>query len=180
MTPTTRRATSRSDRGRTPRRSKEAVPRAGVSLKLETILVPLDGSSLAESAVWPAADLAKQVGARLLLLRVAEPSTLPGDLTEKPVRLVGEATAYLSSIGRTLFLSGVKGIDTTVRTGRPAASIAEVARSAAVDLIVMTTHGRSGLGRMLLGSVAQSVLRGTRTPVLLLRGPGRPDPQARA
>ena len=52
--------------------------------------------------------------------------------------------------------------------------VVEAARAGKVDLIVMTTHGRSGLGRLILGSVAEAVLRGTTTPILLVRAGGAP------
>ena len=56
-----------------------------------------------------------------------------------------------------------------VRRGEPAAEIAAAARDAGADLIAMTTHGRSGLGRLLFGSVAESVLRRAEIPVFLMR-----------
>ena len=65
-------------------------------------------------------------------------------------------------------------METSVWYGPAAYAIVEAARIRKVDQIVMTTHGRSGLGRLLLGSVAESVLRGTTTPILLLRAEGAP------
>ena len=70
---------------------------------------------------------------------------------------------------------GVKDVATSVWYGPPVESIADAARYRSADLIVMTTHGRSGLSRLLLGSVAEAVLRATTTPVLLLR-PGQSAP----
>jgi nucleotide-binding universal stress UspA family protein len=58
--------------------------------------------------------------------------------------------------------------------GPPAASIVDAARLRGIDLIVMTTHGRSGLGRLILGSVAEAVLRGTTVPILVLRATDAP------
>jgi hypothetical protein len=58
--------------------------------------------------------------------------------------------------------------------GAPGVSIVDAAAARHTDLIVMTSHGRSGLGRLIMGSVAESVLRGTTTPVLLLRAAGAP------
>jgi nucleotide-binding universal stress UspA family protein len=68
----------------------------------------------------------------------------------------------------------VRNLETSVWYGPAAPAIVDAARLRKVDLIVMTTHGRSGLGRLILGSVAESVLRGTSTPILLLRAPGAP------
>jgi nucleotide-binding universal stress UspA family protein len=144
-------------------------------MKLGTILVPLDGSALAEAALPRALELAEVSGARLVLLRAALASTLPGaDSTEAQVRVVREAEAYLANVrDRLTRRSGVK-IETSVWYGPPAYAIVEAARIQKVDEIVMTTHGRSGLGRLLLGSVAESVVRGTTTPILLLRAEGAP------
>jgi nucleotide-binding universal stress UspA family protein len=145
-------------------------------MKLGTILVPLDGSVLAEAALPKALELAAASGARVLLLRAAQAQTLPGvDPTEAQVRVVSEAEAYLAEVQKRLAggQGGVK-IETSVWYGPAAHAIVEAARTHRVDEIVMTTHGRSGLGRLLLGSVAESVLRGTTTPILLLRAEGAP------
>jgi nucleotide-binding universal stress UspA family protein len=69
---------------------------------------------------------------------------------------------------------GVKQVETSVWYGQAAASIVEAARVRNANLIVMASHGRSGLGRLILGSVAESVLRSTDTPILLVRAPGAP------
>jgi nucleotide-binding universal stress UspA family protein len=63
----------------------------------------------------------------------------------------------------------VDKVETSVWYGPPAEAIIEAARVRAIDLIVMSSHGRSGLGRLVLGSVAETVLRGTTVPILLLR-----------
>ena len=144
-------------------------------MKPERILVPLDGSLLAEGAIQTAAGLARESGAALVLLRAAEAHTLPGaDPTDAQVAVVREAEEYLTAVAARLGEEGVKGVETSVWYGPPATAIIEAARLQKGDLIVMTTHGRSGLGRLILGSVAESVLRGTTTPILLLRAPGAP------
>lgn len=144
-------------------------------MKPERILVPLDGSLLAEGAIQTAAGLARGSGGTLVLLRAAEAHTLPGaDPTDAQVAVVREAEEYLTAVAARLGEEGVKGVETSVWYGPPATAIIEAARLQKGDLIVMTTHGRSGLGRLILGSVAESVLRGTTTPILLLRAPGAP------
>ncbi|MBI2528296.1 MAG: universal stress protein [Candidatus Rokubacteria bacterium] len=144
-------------------------------MKVERILVPLDGSLLAEAAIKTAVEFARDGAAAVVLLRAAEAHTLPGaDPTEAQVAVVREAEEYLAAVAARLAGQGVKGIETSVWYGPPATAILEATRLQKVDLIVMTTHGRSGLGRLILGSVAESVLRGTATPVLLLRAPGAP------
>ena len=144
-------------------------------MKLDTILVPVDGSALAEAALPRALELAEISGARLLLLRAAQASSLPGvDPTEAQARVVREAETYLAHLQERLTRQGDVKVETSVWYGPAAYAIVEAARIHAVDQIVMTTHGRSGLGRLLLGSVAESVLRGTTTPILLLRAEGAP------
>jgi nucleotide-binding universal stress UspA family protein len=142
-------------------------------MKLDTILVPVDGSALAEVALPRALELAEVSGARMLLLRAAQAHTLPGvDPIEAQVKVVREAEAYLADVKERLTGRGGVKVETSVWYGPAAYAIVEAARRYKVDQIVMTTHGRSGLGRLLLGSVAESVLRGTATPILLLRTEG--------
>ena len=139
-------------------------------MKVDTILVPLDGSSLAEAALPRAVELAEGSGAALLLLRAAHAPTLPGvDPTEAQVKVVEEAEEYLTDVAKRLAASGLANVRTSVWYGPAAYAIVEGARLHKADLIVMTTHGRSGLRRLILGSVAESVLRGTTTPILLVR-----------
>jgi nucleotide-binding universal stress UspA family protein len=150
-------------------------------MKLDRILVPLDGSALAESAVAKALEVAGGRAATLLLLRAADAHTLPGvDPTEAQVEVVREAEEYLAAVAARLEEQGIKSVETSVWYGPAAAAIVEASRLRKADLIVMSTHGRSGLGRLILGSVAESVLRGTTTPILLLRAPQAPvePPQA--
>jgi nucleotide-binding universal stress UspA family protein len=145
------------------------------TMKLERILVPLDGSSLAEAALATAVEKARASGARLLLLRAAQAHTLPGmDPTEAELKAVREAETYLAEVQARLARAGTPDVETTVWYGPSAVAIIEAAEFRKVGLIVMTTHGRTGLGRLILGSVAESVLRGSVTPILLLRADGAP------
>jgi nucleotide-binding universal stress UspA family protein len=148
----------------------------GGGMKPERILVPLDGSSLAESALPVAIDLlAAAPTSTLVLLRAAEaPAYLGGDPIEAQVRVVREAEDYLNAVRDRLIRSGVAEVQTSVCYGPPAEFIIETARVAKADMIVMTTHGRSGLSRLVFGSVAEAVLRGTRTPILLIRDAAAP------
>jgi nucleotide-binding universal stress UspA family protein len=144
-------------------------------MKLDRILVPLDGSALAEAALELATDLARGASSTLVLLRAAEAHSLPGvDPSDAQVKVVSEAEGYLAAAAERLRGRGVKHVETSVWYGPPAASIAEAARVRKADLIVMSSHGRSGLGRLMLGSVAESVLRSTSVPILLVRAPGAP------
>ena len=144
-------------------------------MKLDRILVPLDGSLLAEVVLDRAVDLARGGPAIVDLLRAAEAHVLPGlDPTDAQLRVVGEAEDYLATTAQRLREQGVKRVETTVWYGAPAESIVEAARMRKADLIIMSSHGRGGLGRLILGSVAESVLRSTDTPILLIRAPGAP------
>lgn len=144
-------------------------------MKLTKILVPVDGSPLAESAVPTAVALARDSSARVLLLRAAEAHTFPGaDPTDAQVEVVREAEEYLAGLVGRLAEQGFTNVDTSVWYGPPGPAIIEAARLTKSDVIIMTTHGRTGLGRLILGSVAESVLRSSPTPILLLRAPGAP------
>lgn len=145
-------------------------------MKQMAMLVPLDGSTLAEAAITKAMELAEGIpNVKVVLLRSAEAHTFPGaDPTEAQVKVVRDAEEYLTGVGDRVKQEGIKDLETVVWYGPPAYSIVEGARLYDVDLIVMSTHGRSGLGRLILGSVAESVLRGTTTPILLVRLPEAP------
>jgi nucleotide-binding universal stress UspA family protein len=143
-------------------------------MKLRKILVPLDGSRLAEAALGEAIELSRS-GAALVLLRAAEAARVPlADPTEAQVAVVREAEAYLDAVAERARAAGVANVETSVWYGRADDAIVEAARVRDIDLIVMSSHGRSGLGRLVFGSVAESVLRGTTTPILLIRPNGAP------
>lgn len=143
-------------------------------MAFKKILVPLDGSILAEHAIGKAAEVAA-AGGTVMLVRAAEAHCLPGvDPTEMQVAAVREAEEYLARVAARLERDGIKKVQTSVWYGPPASVIVEAAQLRGADLIVMSTHGRSGLGRLILGSVAESVLRSTTTPILLVRASEAP------
>jgi nucleotide-binding universal stress UspA family protein len=149
-----------------------------------TALVPLDGSDLAEAALSSAALLATQVGAKLHLLRVVEPPSYPlyGDgyvyvpIDEEAER--ADAELYLQEQVKRLAGQGVTA-EAEVAYGQPDVAIAKVATEHRADLVVMATHGRGGLARLVLGSVAMGTLRRAHIPLLLTRPLAleRPAPQ---
>ncbi len=144
-------------------------------MKPGKILVPLDGSTLAEAVLPKAVELAKESRATVELLRAVEAHTVPGvDPTEAQIKVVEEGEAYLDTIRAGLKAEGVREVETSVWYGPAAYAIVEAARLHKAELIAMTTHGRSGLGRLILGSVAESVLRGTAVPILLVRAAHAP------
>ncbi len=140
--------------------------------KFKKILVPLDGSSCAETVLPVVERLATELRASLSLLRVAMATTFPGvDPTEAQLKAVQEAEAYLQKVEDRLKAKGFE-VDSHVRFGNDAEEIVEHAAQKEIDLIAMTTHGRSGVKRFLLGSVAEKVLRHATKPIFLVRCQG--------
>ena len=143
-------------------------------MRTKTILIPLDGSEMAEAALAEARQLSGP-DSTLVLVRAASAVALPGtDAIDAQIYAVQEAEAYLDELKTNLEAQGVRGVDVHVWYGPAAAAIVDAARLYGADLIVMSTHGRSGLGRVVFGSVAESVLRGTAVPILLVRPSGAP------
>ncbi|SRR5579884_313220 len=135
---------------------------------LSTILVPLDGSPFAERALPYATTLARAAHARLLLLRAVLAHPLPGtDPALAQLTAVQHAEAALAAVAERLRRDGL-AVDTAVYYDEAATAIADAAHYRHADLIVMSTHGRTGLGRWLYGSVADRVLRRAEVPVLLI------------
>jgi nucleotide-binding universal stress UspA family protein len=133
------------------------------------ILVPLDGSQAAEAAIPVAVRLAGEPKATLVLLAVANArlSQEPGP-AEPGIAPVQDARSYLEG-ARGRLMPDIDGVTTRVWSGPAAVAIVKAAQSYGVDMIVMTTHGRSGRERDLFGSVADAVLREAPMPVLVLR-----------
>jgi len=140
------------------------------------VLVPLDGSELGESIMPFILQIAGPLDMTVVLVRVLEPAPpmavedtryFPGDLAE----LQRDAEDYLAAVAAGL---RARGVDVTweTRVGRPDTEILAAARSAGADLIAMSTHGRSGVRRLLFGSVAEQVLRQADVPVFLIREHG--------
>jgi nucleotide-binding universal stress UspA family protein len=150
--------------------------------KFRRILVPLDGSTLAEEALSVAGPIAHRLGAEVHLMSVQPPALSAGaqfglaDSNAQPV--YGEREhieAYLAIIGARLARTdGVHAVP-AVMDGQPAELLAQYIRAADIGLVVMTTHGRGGTGRFLLGSVADELVRQVTVPVLLLRHGAHPD-----
>ncbi len=137
--------------------------------KFENILVPMDGSPCAEMILPKLEKLAADLKASIHLLQVAYAHTFPGaDPTEAEVAVVRKAEEYLKKIEGQLQAKGFK-VDTHVRYGDEAEEILDHASQKDVDLIAMTTHGRSGIKRFLLGSVAEKILRHSPKPIFLVR-----------
>ncbi len=138
------------------------------------ILVPLDGSEVAESALGEAEKLAKSFDAEIFLFQVVPFMPVYGSPELVTPLIVDEkqkdsAEKYLTGLAQKLKEKSFK-VATEVRTGQQVAvEIIDYARETSADLIVMCTHGRSGITRWLLGSVALKVLTRGETPILLTR-----------
>ncbi|MGD0626555.1 MAG: universal stress protein [Thermodesulfobacteriota bacterium] len=133
------------------------------------ILVPLDGSKLAEGILPRVEWLAKIHDGEVTLLRVALAHTFPGtDPVQHQVNVVREAEEYLAKVEANLKSVGVK-VNSVVRYGHDAQEIIDHARDRNFDLIAMSTHGRSGLTQFILGSVANKVIHNGTVPILLCR-----------
>jgi nucleotide-binding universal stress UspA family protein len=133
------------------------------------MLVPLDGSPLAEGVLPHAQALATSLGAELVLLRVAFAHVLPGgDPIQAQVAAVQEAEDYVTALAQRLQAQGLRAA-AKVRYGDPVEEILDHVVWDRIDLIAMATHGRTGLKRVVLGSVAEAVLRRTSVPMLLVR-----------
>jgi nucleotide-binding universal stress UspA family protein len=151
---------------------RSAGVRSAVPLDLSRIMVPLDGSTLAESALATTLDLARGSAGSLVLLRAAELEL--DDSVGAQVRRLRDAESYLSSLERRLRRTSSVDVVTTVADATAPRAILEGIRLHRVGMVVMTTHGRGGFGRLLVGRVAESVIRNTRVPILLLHPDGAP------
>ncbi len=146
------------------------------------ILVPLDGSELAECVLPHVAAIAGGCGVQgVIFLRAVEPFHMPSGeasayFSEKDGKRIdsenkAEAEKYLKDLVNRTKYDGVR-VKYEVLMGTAAESIADYATKNVVDLIVIATHGRSGVSRWVWGSVADRVLRSACVPVLMVRAPG--------
>ena len=137
------------------------------------VLIPLDGSPLAEQALPHAIAQAVHSGAELVLLRVVVPFThVTGvslaNLGEINQQALSWAHEYLESIAASVRERGIS-VQVAVTEGQSHTEITQFAEENQIDLIVLSTRGRSGFSRWLMGSVADRVVRGATIPVLLVR-----------
>ena len=148
------------------------------------ILVPLDGSEISASSLPTARQLAQSLGARVHLLQVssqteqfaimrgAEFGTMGADYSQQVLDEVMTAQRdrierYLDEVGVDLASDGLTVVK-AVEDGQAADKIVDYAEAAGIDLIIMSTHGRGGVRRFLVGSVTDKVIRSTDLPVLVI------------
>ena len=138
------------------------------------VVVPLDGSPLAEGMLRFIIDIASPLDLEVALLQVVKAAppylteTMKDLVLENAERSLAEARAYLAGLGEDRSAKGIR-VRIETRRGDPVDEIVACAREIDADLIAMTTHGRNGLGRLLFGSVAEAVLRQAEIPVFLMR-----------
>lgn len=149
-------------------------------MKLRNVLVPLDGSAVSEQALPHARQIASAFGARLTLLRVGKilapealgipelSMALASELQQHQVKVESKLLEYLEQLALPMREQGLEVV-TDVELGDAATIICQTADSERVDLVVMTSHGRTGLARFLYGSVAERVLHNIRCSLLVVR-----------
>jgi nucleotide-binding universal stress UspA family protein len=143
----------------------------------QKILVPLDGSELAECVLPHVKAIASGCDVKqLILLRVVEPlhgGEIPSVITSEVLQEADMKAAkeYLAKIKVQLSKDALK-VEAEVLTGRSAETITDFAQRNEVDLIALSTHGRSGISRWVFGSVADRIVRSSSVPVLLIRPRG--------
>jgi nucleotide-binding universal stress UspA family protein len=167
-------------------RPQESPPDLTQDVLVKRVLLPLDGTPEAEQVLGPALALGALTDACYTLVRAAVPavrqsylpdgSTAQGlahssleQIAERERRAEGEARSYLESVAARLRGRGLRVDTRLVVDEQPAPRILGEARSTGADLIAIQTHGRRGLQRLLLGSVADKVVRGSAVPVLVSR-----------
>lgn len=147
-------------------------------VSVKRILVPVDFSASSRAALNHALQLAEAFGASVEVLHVHEASAFIGPDSLVLLPPVSYSTRWdeardevLRELDQFLALDNVPGVQVKVEPGVPGDVIPAVARADGIDLIVMGTHGRSGLSRLIVGSVAESVMRKANCPVMTLRIP---------
>ncbi|HEY0455234.1 MAG TPA: universal stress protein [Verrucomicrobiae bacterium] len=158
-----------------PELRPEPTRELGGAIQLKTILLPVDFSPHSQKAMRYAISFAEQFGARLVLLHVVEPALYPTEVGYVPLEIdqmhrtmARNAHSRLESLIGNEISRGLLQ-DYAVRVGSPYLEITSAARDWNVDLIIIATHGYTGLKHILLGSTAERVIRHAPCPVLTVR-----------
>jgi nucleotide-binding universal stress UspA family protein len=136
-------------------------------MKARTILCPIDFSSASLAALTEACSMAEEEGSSLIILHVIKP--VQGDDLSLPLYDAGYKREMLACLKEVAETPDSVPADHRVVFGNPSPTIVRIADEEDLDLIVMGTHGRSGFRRLLLGSVAEAVVRSAPCPVLTIR-----------
>ncbi len=148
-------------------------------LEMKKLVVPLDGSPLAEVVLPLAEELAKKLSLELVLVRVVRLASLayagmeciPVDLGDVQAEMEAEALEYLAGVSARMESAGIK-VSTATLKGLPGRAIIEYMEGLDGAMAALSTHCRSGLPRIVLGSVADELIKGLDTPVLVVRPNG--------
>jgi len=154
-------------------RKLEVIDLVPALLNIKTILVPIDFSQTSKKALVYAVRMAEQFGSKIILLNVVEPVATP-DFAYHPLLLETDkakhaATTRLQAFCREALISPKMLERVLVRYGTPFAEITDAARTLKADLIILTTHGYTGLKHVFMGSTAERVVRHAPCPVLTVR-----------
>jgi universal stress protein A len=154
--------------------SAESSSSSQASIELRKILVPLDFSPMSEKAFRYAIRFAEQFGSAILLLHVIQPVVYPADFGYPPTLVDALDDTMQQAVQERLSAVASRAplqIATLIRLGQPYHEITIAAKELNIDLIIITTHGHTGLKHALLGSTAERVVRHAPCPVLTLREP---------
>ena len=148
-----------------------------MELAIKKILVPIDFSDYSKSALKYAVNFAKSFNADMTLIYVVEPIVYPPDFSMGQIAIPTVSTEWderareeLYKLAKTQIPADVK-VKTIIKTGKPFVEIIETATEENIDLIIIATHGHSGVEHILFGSTAEKVVRKAPCPVLTLREP---------
>ncbi len=144
---------------------------------IKKVLVPIDFSDYSKSALKYAVNFAKSFNAEIILVYVVEPIIYPPDFSMGQIAMPSinaewdnRAKEELQKLAKSEFTSA-GNVKTVIKTGKPFVEIIETAKEENVDLIIIATHGHSGVEHILFGSTAEKVVRKAPCPVLTLREP---------
>lgn len=148
-----------------------------MELKINKVLVPIDFSDYSKSALKYSITFAKQFNAELILIYVVEPVIYPPDFSMGQIAIPSVNTEWderareeLNKLAKNEIPADLKS-KTIIKTGKPFVEIIDTASEEDVDIIIIATHGHSGVEHILFGSTAEKVVRKAPCPVLTLREP---------
>lgn len=158
----------------TPNQAAVRSPCAKAAPCIRSILAPIDFSQASVKALTYATSLAEQYGAKITLLYVIEPLGVPDFVRAFPLmmendEIVATCKSKLAKLARKAGVPAKLIENVIIRQGRPYREITDAARTLKVDLLVVSTHGYSGVAHALLGSVTERVVREAPCPVLVVR-----------
>lgn len=160
-------------KNKTPRRPQQN----GIPFSMQRIVVPIDFSNYSKNALKYGVSFAKQFGAELILVYVVEPAIYPADFSfgqvtvpnfERELRERGKQE--LEKLSESIDAKDIKA-RAVIRTGKPFIEIIKTAEEESADLILIATHGHTGVEHILFGSTAEKVVRKAHCPVLVVRPP---------